>query len=101
MSIGKKYEPPIGPVEVFLIEMVIYMGLWMLDDYLATMVSVILSCICLVLLITALGMELIERTRVPRWYYYFMAASVIAPILSGLIYYFITGQLDWVVNPFS
>ncbi len=100
MPLGKSYEPPIGPVEVFLIEMVIYMGLWMLNDYMASMLSLILACICFALLLISLGIELIERSRVPRWYYYFMAASVIAPILSGLIYYFISGELNWVVNPF-
>lgn len=100
MAIGKDYEPPIGPLEVFLIEIVIYMALWMYNDYLASLLSLILACISFMILVVSLGVELIERSRVPRWYYFFMAASVLAPILSGLIYYFISGELNWVVNPF-
>lgn len=100
MAIGKDYEPPIGPVEVFLIETVIYMAFWMINDYLASLLSLILACICFAILIVSIGIELIERSRVPRWYYFFMIASVFSPILSGLIYYFISGELNWVVNPF-
>jgi hypothetical protein len=100
MAIGKEYEPPIGPLEVFLIEIVIYMAMWMYNDYLASLLSLILASISFLILLVSLGVELIERSRVPRWYYFFMAASVLAPILSGLIYYFISGELNWVVNPF-
>lgn len=89
-----------GPFEVFLIETVIYLVLWLVNDYLASMISLILACICLAILLLSLLIELVERSKVPRWYYFFMAASVLAPILSGLIYYFISGQLNWVVNPF-
>lgn len=97
---AKPSEPAIGPVEVFLIETVIYLALWMINDYLASLISLILAGICFAILLISLGVELIERSRVPRWYYYFMAASVVAPILSGLIYFFISGELNWVVNPF-
>jgi hypothetical protein len=100
MALGKDYEPPIGPLEVFLIELVLFMAMWMYDDYLASMISLILASISFMLLFVSLGVELIERSRVPRWYYYFMAASALAPILSGLIYFFISGELNWVVNPF-
>lgn len=97
---AKTYEPAVGPLEVFLIETVVYLGLWMYDDYLASLLSLILGTICLVILLASLGVELIERSRVPRWYYWFMAASVLAPVLAGLIYYFISGELNWVVDPF-
>ncbi|PHN04502.1 hypothetical protein [Flavilitoribacter nigricans] len=100
MALGKDYEPPIGPLEVFLIEIVIYMAMWMYNDYLASLLSLILTCISFMILLVSLGVELIEKSRVPRWYYYFMAASVLAPVLSGLVYYFISGELNWVVNPF-
>lgn len=97
---AKPFKPAIGPIEVFLLETVIYLLLWLVNDYLASLVSLILACICLALLLISLVIELIERSNVPRWYYYFMVASFFAPILSGLVYFFISGELNWVVNPF-
>lgn len=86
---------------MLLIETVIYLALWLYNDYLASLLSLILGGICLALLIISLLVELIERSKVPRWYYYFMAASVLAPVVAGLVYYLISGELNWVVNPFS
>lgn len=100
LPVAKTYEPAIGPFEVFLIETVIYLAMWMYNDYLASLLSLILAGICLVILLVSLVVELVERSKVPRWYYFFMAASVLSPILSGLVYYFISGELNWVVNPF-
>lgn len=90
----------LGPIEVLLIETVIYLALWLYDDYLASLLTLILGGICLAILIISLLVELVERSKVPRWYYYFMAASVLAPILAGVVYFLISGELNWVVNPF-
>lgn len=86
---------PIRPVEVFLIEMVIYLLLWLFNDYLASLLSIIFGTICLLILLISLIVEAIERSKVPRWYYYFLAMSVLAPIGAALIYLFISGGVDW------
>lgn len=94
-------EPPkINAFELFLIQIVIYLILWMVNDYLASMLSLILAVISFAILLVSLVVELVERSRVPAWYYYYMAVSIIAPILSGVVYFFISGELNWVVNPF-
>lgn len=85
----------IRPVELFLIEMVIYLLLWLINDYLASLLSIILGTICLLILIISLIVEAIERSKVPRWYYFFLAMSVLAPVAAALIYLFISGGVDW------
>lgn len=97
---AKAFQPSIRPFEIFLIETVIYLALWLINDYLASMLSLILAVICFSILVISLLVELVEKSKVPRWYYYFMAASVLSPILAGLVYFFISGELNWVVNPF-
>ncbi|MCB0634492.1 MAG: hypothetical protein KDD15_32385, partial [Lewinella sp.] len=77
-----------------------YLILWLLNDYLASVLSLILAVISFAILLVSLGVELVERSGVPAWYYHYMLATIFAPVLSGLVYFFISGELNWVVNPF-
>lgn len=86
---------PLRALEVLLLELVIYLLFWLYDEYLASLLSIILGSICLLILIISLIVEAIERSKVPRWYYWFLAASVLAPILGALIYIMISGELEW------
>ena len=86
----------IRPIEILLIETIIYIIMWMTNDYLATMISLIFGCIFLLILIISVIVEMIERSRVPRWYFSFMLMSVIAPLLAAVIYITINGgNLEW------
>lgn len=85
-----------GFIEIFLLEFVIYILLWLVNDYLAMMLSLTFSVICCFILLISLVAELIERSRVPRWYFTLMIASILAPILSAVIYLNITGgYMNW------
>jgi hypothetical protein len=75
--------------------MVIYLLMWLFNDYLASLLSIILGTICLLILLISLIVEAIERSKVPRWYYFFLAVSVLAPIVAAVIYLFISGGVDW------
>ena len=83
-----------GFIEIFLLEFVIYILLWLVNDYLAMMLSLTFCVICFFILLISLVAELIERSRVPRWYFTLMIASILAPILSAVIYLSITGGLE-------
>lgn len=93
-----QYMRQFRPIEILLIEVVIYLLLWLFNDYLATLLSIILGTICLLILLISLIVEAIERSKVPRWYYIFLAMSVIAPIAAAIIYIVISGGLDWMKN---
>ncbi len=87
--------PNIRPIEIFLIELVVYLALWVIDDYLASLLSAILAGIFLLTLLFSLVFELVERSKVPRLYYQFMIASVVAPIFAAAIYLLINGLPAW------
>lgn len=85
----------IRPLELFLIQIVLYLLLWLFNDYIATLISIVFGGIFLLILIISLLVELVERSKVPRSYYIFMALSVVAPILAALFYILIGGELTW------
>ena len=90
----------IRPIEIFLIEFIIFSILWLVNDYVASLLTVVLPTIFLFLLIISLLAEAVERSKVPRLYYYFMAVSVLAPILAALVFVFFVGaDFDWLSFP--
>lgn len=90
----------IRPIEIFLIEFIIYSLLWLWNDYVASMLTVVMTAICFFILIVSLLAELVERSKVPRWYYYFMAISVAAPIIVALTFiYFMGADFEWMSFP--
>lgn len=78
-------------LEIFLFEVVAWLGLWLLNDYLATLLTLILGAIVSAVLLVALMAEAIERSKVPRRYFYVMALSVAAPVVAAVLYLFIFG----------
>lgn len=85
-------------IEVFLVQLVAYFLLWQVYDYLATVLSLIFGTICLLILIISIAVEFIEPTRVPRWYFSTMTASVLAPILAIGIHLFVGGEVGWMAQ---
>lgn len=90
----------IRPIEIFLIQFIIYSMLWMWDDYVASLLTVVMAAICFFILIISLLAELVERSKVPRWYYYLMAISAIAPIVVAFIFIaFMGADFEWMSFP--
>ncbi len=88
--------PNLGLMEIFLIEVVFYAVLWVISDYTATLLTLVFPIIFLFILIFALVSESIERSKVPRWYFKFMLISIIAPILTAIIFVSLLGaDFDW------
>lgn len=87
------------PLELFLIQFIFYIGLWLWDDYIASLISIIFVAICSFIFIISLITEWIEPSKVPRWYFVFMIASIFAPFIAGAIFVgFMGGQLQWLPN---
>jgi len=88
--------PKIGLLEIFLLQVVFYAIIWLVSDYTATLISVLFPIIFLSLLVLAFISELVQKSKVPTWYYWFMVLSVIAPIVTALIFVYIMGvNFDW------
>ena len=88
--------PNLSTFELFLIQIICYAILWLISDYTATLVTLIFPVIFFSLLLLAVLSELVQKSKVPRQYYYFMLASIIAPILTAAIFVLILGvDFDW------
>ena len=82
--------------EIFLIQLVLYTALWLVDEYVASYICIVIPAIAIVLTFVAFLAELIEPSKVPRKYYSFMLISTITPIVvGGFFVYLYRGQLDW------
>ncbi len=81
---------------VGLVQILIYIFLWLINDFAATYFSGIMILISFITLIISLIVELIERSKVDKWYFYLMIISCFIPLIIGIIMTFIKkGDLDW------
>lgn len=82
-------------LELFLLEIILYILLWLWDDYLASLLSLVFGAIIALILLVSLVVEWVEPSKVPRWYFTLMLVSIAAPIVAALLYTFLGGGLDW------
>ncbi|MCO6475193.1 MAG: hypothetical protein J5I94_01160 [Phaeodactylibacter sp.] len=85
----------IRPIEILLTEVVIYLIIWVANDYMAAMLSLIFGGIFLLILLASLVMELVEKSKVPRLYFTFMWLSVLAPVIAAMLYFLINRGMEW------
>jgi len=86
----------IRPLEFSLIQFIVYISLWLIDEFTATLISLSFAAITAIVLIISLIVEWIEPSRVPQKYFYLMLISVLIPIITAIIYLsFIGGDMDW------
>lgn len=85
----------IGLTEIALFELVICLLLWVVDDYTASLLCLIIPAIGLGVLIIALIAEWIEPSKVPRIFFTSLAVTILIPVLSLVIYTMIYGKMDW------
>lgn len=77
-------------------ELIVWLGIWLSNDYLALLLTIILVAIVLAVLIIALISEALERSRVSRRYFQIMALSAVAPVVAAALYiYIFGGSLDF------
>lgn len=84
-------------VQGLLIQSIIYLGLWIYDDYVGLVFSLIMASILVFLLVFASVVELIEKSKVPASYFKWMFLSILPPIIISLFFYVLkAGQFDWI-----
>lgn len=86
-------------IEWVLLESVIYLILWMWNDYIASILSLVFAAIFLAILIISLIAELLERSKVPKSYFWFIFVSFLVPVIVGVFYIWVfDGKLDWLME---
>ncbi|MBL7818736.1 MAG: hypothetical protein JNL70_27300 [Saprospiraceae bacterium] len=87
---------PLSITELFLIEAILYIALWLWNEYVATILTLSFSAIALFILVISLISELIERSKVPRWYFSYMLISILTPLVIGAFFYVLNkGDFGW------
>ncbi len=91
--------PNLGLTEIALLQVLFYAVFWLLSDYTATLLTLVLPIIFLFILIISLVAEVIDTDRLsktPRWYFKFMLISIIVPILTAIVFVMALGaNFDW------
>lgn len=91
--------PKIRPIELFLIQFIIYSVLWLWNEYIASLMTLVFTAIAIFILAISLMAELIEPSKVPRWYFSSMVVSIIAPILATVVFvYFVGMEFEWLTE---
>jgi len=85
----------IGLLEVSLVQIVFYSSMWLIDDYFAVLMTVVLTVIIFAVLIISLITELIEKSRVPRSYFTWMIASTLIPIVVAVFFFLVVGVTEF------
>lgn len=85
----------LGLFEIILIELVGFLLLWVIDEYTASLLCIVIPIICLGVLVVALIAEWIEPSKVPRLFFSTLGVSIIIPLISLGIYFMIFGSLGW------
>ncbi len=78
-------------LEAGVFQLIAWLGFWLLNDYLAALLTLILACIVFSLLVIALLAEAIEQSKVPKSYFYHMGIGLLSIIMAALIYTIILG----------
>lgn len=73
--------------EIFLIQLIIWLVIWISNPYVASLLTISIGIMVFAVLIIAIISELIERSKVPRNYFYVMAISILAILVSAGIYW--------------
>jgi len=83
-------------LESFLIQTVFYSILWLTNEYVGTLLCIIIPPIALAVLIISYIAEGIEKSKVPSSYFRHMWLLVITPIMVGLSFTAIYGaNFEW------
>lgn len=75
---------------------IVWLALWLLNDYVAALLTLIVGLIVLAVLLIALIAEGIERSKVPKRYFQVMGISILSLLFSALLYVgWLGGRLDF------
>ncbi len=67
--------------EITLGQLIFYLGIYLWDNHIGVLLCTILGTIALFIAIISHVVEWVERSKVPRWYFYFIWISAVCPFL--------------------
>jgi hypothetical protein len=85
----------IGLWELCIFQAIIYISIWLTNEYLASLVSIIIVPIIFAILLISIISELIEKSKVPKVYFHFMIISILVPIGVAGLMKMLFGTIIW------
>jgi len=85
----------IGLFEIVLLELVAFLLLWVVDEFTASLLCIVIPFICLGVLVVALISEWIEPSKVPKLFFKTLTVSIIIPLITLVVYFLIFGTFGW------
>jgi hypothetical protein len=71
--------------------MVVWLGLWMINDYIALLLTTIFVPILIAIVIISFIADLLEKSRVGKKYYLLMIIAIIIPSVILILYNYYIG----------
>ena len=84
----------------FLVPLIAYLGLFLWDDYPATLLSVIMIFVAFSIWALSYIVEWVERSKVPKSYYQFALSAWLSPLVAIVLYGLLRGEFSWLKAPF-
>jgi hypothetical protein len=82
--------------EIFLLQVIVYIALWLWNDFIASYMSLVFCSILVFVLVISIIADLLEPSRIGRKYFYAMGVSIFAPILVAAFFVLLQkGELAW------
>ena len=86
----------IGILEISLLQVIFYSTIYLIDSYIGFMLCLTIACIAGAILLLSLIFEMIEKSKVPRMYYYFILSAMVIPaVVLVLFTTLMTGANNW------
>ena len=90
--------PRISYLESVLLQFVLYSAIWLVDEFVGSLLCVLIPPIALATVIIAWIIEKIEKSNIPKGYYLHMLLIILCPILVGIAFMILyQGQLEWII----
>ena len=85
--------------EIALFQAIFYIFLWIINEYVANLITFILVPIFTAILIISIIAEKIEKSKVSRSYFLGIFLSIIIPlVIYGLFQFIYKGSTDWLTD---
>ncbi len=82
-------------IELSIVQAIIYTTIWLTNEYLATLITFIFVPLFFAILLISLIADQLEKSKISKSYYYFMASGFIVPLLIALFMKLFLGASDW------
>ena len=78
-SLTLKTSPQFAKIgQIFLLETIFYFAIFLWQQYLGLLLAIIFGCLSTAILVISWIVEQIEKSKVPRWYYFVMLVSILS-----------------------